>query len=68
MFFLEKGCLEEVLKDYKKGKGENFKTLREIEAGEVFCLYSFFSDNAPENSVISKGFSSIYEIKKEDYV
>ena len=60
--------MEEVCKDYKKGKGENYKPLREIKTGEVFGSLGFFGDIPPETSIVCRTFCSIYEIKKEEFM
>jgi hypothetical protein len=38
------------------------------KSGELFGAYSFFSGGKREASILSKGFSSVFEIKKSDFL
>ena len=39
-----------------------------MKTGEIVGLHSFMTDQMRLNSVISKDFCSMYEIKKEDFM
>ena len=51
------------LKEYK-----NIIYLFEIKTGDIFGVRSFFTEEKREFSVVSKNFSTIFEINKHDFL
>ena len=63
MFIVTKGKLEHTYENEN-----NIKSIKSLKYGDFFGIGSFFTDDSRENSIRSKNFSTLLEIKKTDFI
>ena len=63
LFLIESGSLESVVNGQ-----QGVKHLKEFKKGDILGLFSFFTDEPRNTSVRSKDFSTVFEIKKEEFL
>ena len=63
MFIVTKGELEHIYENEN-----NIKSIKSLKYGDIFGTRSFFTDDPRENSIRSKNFSTLLEIKKSDFL
>ena len=81
LYVLVKGNLEEVINFKLSGPYNSLKKILVdyknlsiifyiyfFKGGEIVGLHSFITDQKRKTSIVSKDFSTVYEIKKEDFL
>lgn len=63
LFLIESGSLESVMNGQ-----QGVKHLKEYKKGDILGLFSFFTDEPRNTSVRSKDFSTVFEIKKSEFL